>query len=446
MGSSSYILPLRRALYFAAALVLFATLGVAAALVHKWRIGGSIWLWVGQATTPSPNPADGYRILPIFPIAPSGPSGSRPRMQIKYHLGPSITVLVWTAISSLYLIGFYFAPVSPPLFLETLALCALVFEGVVSMGYLTSYWPVFFRGTNHYNYRDPREKIGIATLILGWVAVALLLTLLVVEYVYARVQLRTQKAEDVWPRRLVDVVARGTTPKSPIDEYSRLIPEREREPPEASHLADVFSPSALKLVASGVIALTAAATVGLDGTLLVWFLRDGPLVPYPAWPPEDSLNSEHFSPAGPIVVLVFAVLAAAFTVVRPGLTLSIRTEARITGLLTALGITTMSILSTYWPLFNPYVKRSLQGVGIATLVTGWIAAGALLFLLVLELLVVLRSVREGVEGVGNATFTELVHGKTLWWVYVPEEHPSWHAQLSAVAEERERQGAAPEAE
>lgn len=107
----------------------------------------------------------------------------------------------------------------------------------------------------------------------------------------------------------------------------------------------------------------------------------------------------------------------------------------------------MSVLSTYWPLFNPYQPRALTGVGIATLIVGWIAAGALLFLLVLELLVVLRSVRGGVEGVWKTTFTDLVAGKTLWWVYVPEEHPSWYAQLSGVAAEREaeasRSGEAP---
>lgn len=265
-------------------------------------------------------------------------------------------------------------------------------------------------------------------------------------YLYGRAQGRGDKlGEGVWDRRLEDIVAVNQVPRSPVDEYARLIPEREREPDavEATGLGALFSPGGLRTLSYGIIGLTSTATIGVDAALVNWFARHGGHSP-------DRWYGDRFDLRGPVSVLVFAVLATLFVLAyvpptfsaadpsRPGLTLSIHNEVLALAVLTVLGITSMSILSTYWPLFTPYHL----GVGTATLVFGWVAAGTLLFLLVLEGLVILRSVREGADGVGAATFAELVHGRTLWWVYVPDERASWYAQLSGVAEEREAAEAA----
>lgn len=134
------ILTVRRALYFSIAVLLYGTLGVAAALVHKWRISGTIEFWRSY----------GNGTLIGIP--------ERFSTVTRYHIGPSITVLVWAVVSSLYLIGLcvsvspgrdgsdrcsYLAPVSPSLKLEIGTLGALLVQGVISLGYLTTYWRVF---------------------------------------------------------------------------------------------------------------------------------------------------------------------------------------------------------------------------------------------------------------------------------------------------------------
>ncbi|WOO76466.1 uncharacterized protein LOC62_01G000087 [Vanrija pseudolonga] len=378
------VLAARRALYVAIAVLLYGTLGVAAAALHLWRFG-----W-GEA---------------IF-------------------VWERVAVVVWPVASSLYLIGFYFSPVSPSLWVEIRALGALFLSGVFSVGYYTRY-KLTACGTAERS-GGAYERLGIATIVLGWISIALIAVLILTLYAYGRVRSRASADKEVWDRRLVDIVAEHAhAARSPVDEYARLIPEREREP-DADEPSGLFSPGALRTLAYAVIGLTAAATIGVDAALVHWFRQRGGHTP-------DSWYGDRFDLRGPVSVLVFAVLTTAYVAVRPGLALKIRNEALANAILTALGITSMSILSAYWPLINPYHL----GVGTATLVLGWEAAGTLLFLLVLEGLVILRSVREGVEGVGAATFTELVHGRSLWWVYAPEERPSWYAQLSSVAAERE---------
>lgn len=97
-------------------------------------------------------------------------------------------------------------------------------------------------------------------------------------FIYGYVQRDTLKAEEVWPRTLIDLVDGTRVPTSPVDEYERLIPAREREPEaeaqEPSGLAAIFSPNALRTLAYAVVGLTAAATLGLDATLVHWFRKD----------------------------------------------------------------------------------------------------------------------------------------------------------------------------
>lgn len=107
------ILAARRALYVALAILLYGTIGTAAAAIHVWRhgYGEEIFVW------------------------------------------ERVAALVWPVVASVYLIGLYVAahqaqqltlasylsPVSPRLWAEIRALRALFLSGVFCLGYYTRY-------------------------------------------------------------------------------------------------------------------------------------------------------------------------------------------------------------------------------------------------------------------------------------------------------------------
>lgn len=179
------------------------------------------------------------------------------------------------------------------------------------------------------------RRRGPVALVLGWTAVALVgrrymdavLTaqigaLLAFEVVYARRALRTHKPEEVWGRRLTDVVDQAAQGED-ADERTPLIPEREATPSTA-----VCSPRSLRLLAYILLAAAAAGTVGLDAMLVHWFGINGGYDEIPNWgPPEPGSSwptrqgthkpgrAPEYTILGPILVLVFAVLTTVFALV-----------------------------------------------------------------------------------------------------------------------------------